>query len=147
MDENLFEKLFPWPADRPLRRARFGKGPEHGEPLPGPGNLGDDQPRRQPLWLREWRDDELGVLVRVRVREDTPDHKVWAYVSSSRADYLGKAVSVGLVGEEENQLRRITVPLNETDAEGCSGAAPVGSLEELYAQLGPNVDLAVFLLE
>jgi hypothetical protein len=144
MNDHLFSELFPWPADRPLRRARFGRGPAQGSPLPPQEQPFDDA--RESDWSRTWEDKELGLTVKLTLRPDSAD--VWADVTSPRDDYLGKAVSVGLVGEQEDQLRRVTVPLSKPDRpEGCRGAARIGSLDELRDEFQTNFDLVVFLLE
>lgn len=94
MNDRLMADLFPWPEDRPLRRARFGKGPAKGEPLP---TRHPDHVRvAAGPWSRKWEDEELGLWAEVRA--DPESGEVRASVGSPRTDYLGKAVSVGLVG-------------------------------------------------
>ena len=52
MDEELLRKLFPWPADRPIRRPRFGKTPPPQlEPLPAQRLAHETQGRRPPFQI------------------------------------------------------------------------------------------------
>ena len=79
MNDHLFSELFPWPADRPLRRARFGRPPAKAAPLTGAGSDSHADAVTDP-WCVEWADRELGLHVRVRERPESGE--VWAYVSA-----------------------------------------------------------------
>jgi hypothetical protein len=146
MDKKRFEELFSWPDDYPLPTPRFGKGPSEPKDLPQQvlRHVGKKEPRRQEFRI-EWSDDELGLQVLVREREDG---EIWASASSTEDAYLGKAVSVALAGQQEHQRRRITVPLDQKEEpKGCRGAARFfRRLEELRAELGSTVSLGAFLL-
>ncbi len=139
MNEELFEKLFPWPADRPLRRARFGNPPTRGELRREDLNAYQSLPED---WFMKWDDPDLGLEVEVRLDRDSGE--VWAFAASTHPGSLGKKASVRLMGEKEGQIRGVTVLLDEK--EGRKGRARLASLEDLY-ELGEKVYLVVFLLE
>jgi hypothetical protein len=148
-NEELLNQLFPLPEGVKLRKPRFGTA---GPSAPVPIRVrhvqharGEHQRPAPPFEIKDWNDPHLGLTI--NVLED-PDGEVWAYVDCNDRSYLGKEVSVALLGSKgEYRLLRRTIALNTETSHGCSGKASFGKLQDLAEELGDQVQLSAFLLE
>ena len=105
-----FDELFPLPPGVKLRTPRFGTaGPSGLKPASGTGDAAeDDRGRPSELFFIDWRDDSLGLHVRV---QEQGNGELIAYVTCTDGRRIGQAVSVALVGTIEDHMIRKTIPL------------------------------------
>jgi hypothetical protein len=143
MDDHLIDQLFPRPADRPLRKPRFGQAPPPpAQALPAVGLRHDDRSRRPPFVLA-WQDDRLGLRVSV---EEGPDGELLAYVDSVQPGDVGKEVTVALVNGADGRLKRVTVTLVAGSGD-CCGFATFGALDDIRREVGEPLTIAAYVLE
>ncbi|MBA4063624.1 MAG: hypothetical protein C0501_07910 [Isosphaera sp.] len=140
--------LYPLPDGVKIRTRKFGASP--GTPLkdlPPDGPQADSgPPRREFVLSGEYKD--LGITV--RVQEVPGSGRLVADVFSTDPTHLNTAaVSVALVGTDEDRMIRKTIPLDVPEQAGgyrCSGSADFGPLPDVRAELGTKLGLVVFLV-
>jgi hypothetical protein len=149
MDENLLKQLFQWPADRPLRKPRFGtNAPPEPKALPpaGADQFLDKASYREPFSL-EHALDNLGLIVSAEEGLGERAGELWVTVRSTVLTHRGKEVRVRLIGGEE-RFKRVSVTIDQQDPNGCFGEARVGRIDEVRAELGDDkITLNAFLLD
>ena len=142
-------ELFPLPKGVKLPTYKFGTNPvaplqtvSLGEPAAHAGTP------RSPFKIT-WEDKEQGLKVCVEERQEN-SHLI-ANVYGTHEELLNKAaVSVALMGTNETEVIRKTVPLCVAETNGtfrCSGSADLGLLADAVQRLGDRIGLVVFLVQ
>ena len=126
-----------------MRTPKFGANPTTPlSPAPAGGDRADSGGTRAAFRLR-WEDAQLGLKVLLREHRDSG--RLLAEVTSTDPKHLNAmAVSVAVVGKDEDKMVRRTVPLDVAEEIGCSGSADFGPLAEVVAELGTELGLVVF---
>jgi hypothetical protein len=137
--------LYPLPEGVKIRTRKFGANPISPlVPTPSGGDRDDSSSARTEFKIR-WEDQEHGLTVLIRERRDS-GHLVGDVFCTDAAQLNKLAVSVALVGTNEDQMIRKTISLDVPETTGCSGSADFGPLIEAVQELGPQLGVVVFML-
>jgi len=144
---SLFSDALLSPEEPPLPMPRFGKVSIQDQqaqslPVAGGKNLGDFSLS----WIDE---DELGIRITVLAEQGPKEIEINIYAEGVRPEMLGRSISVPLMADKEDRLRRLTIVLDKAaeDKSRCSGKGCFGTVADLRNRLGERVALDVFLLE
>ncbi len=136
-------RMYPIPADRPLRRVVFGITPPP-EPvaLRGDGIKCADEIPTGPFDL-DWKDVDLGIKVAIRERTSG---EVNAIVHALRPELQNQIVSVALVGPGEESPHRLLVALDKNDKDKWFGTGCFGQIDTLRQSVGSPITLVTGLI-
>jgi hypothetical protein len=135
---------FSLPHGMKLRHPRFGANPISALfAVPITGNNGESS-EPQPEFRISWEDQQQGLRVLVRERED--GHLIAEAVCTNPGLFDEPVVSVGIVGAGVEPGNCRIIPLTVSENNSRSGSADLGLLKDAVKELGPQLGVVVFPL-